>query len=142
MPEPKRGRLPQRLPYDQDEVDAPRVMVASAASLAPLGLTQLLARPVVGGHDVRQLMQAGMFAPGDIEAVVRAQRHPAQDGVGAANSTAAHDGDGIGVRRERGLKPLHLLDGMNVDRALPVADDPVVNSKHRPSQLAGRQPRR
>ncbi len=69
---------------------------------------------------MRQLMKTCLFAFTDIQPVVRADLHPALTSVSAAASPATHNGYRAGACRERGLEPLHLLDGMDVSFAMPI----------------------
>src|SRR5512139_2175126 len=110
MSQPLRGLLPQRLSHDENEVGPPRMMMTFTAGPATHGLTQLLPRPIIRGHDVRQLMKTCLFALTDTQSVVGADLHPPLNSVGAADSPAAHDGHRVSVRRKRNLEPLHLLD--------------------------------
>ncbi len=63
---------------------------------------------------MRQFVQACLFALADVVSVVRAELDPALKSVGVAAPLSAHHGYGIGVCRECGLEPVHLLDGMDV----------------------------
>jgi hypothetical protein len=75
-------------------------------------------------------MKACVFAFTDVQAVVRADLHPALGSVGAADSPATHHGYRVGVCRERSLEPLHLLDGMDVGCAIPMIQYSVILQKH------------
>jgi hypothetical protein len=59
------------------------MMMAFTAAPAARGLAQLLARAVVRGHDVRQFMQACLFAFTDVMPVVGADLDPALRSVSA-----------------------------------------------------------
>ena len=85
VPQPLRGRLAQRVLHDENEAGSPGVMMTPAAAPAARGLMRFMARPVVGGHDMGQLMQAGLFACADVEPVVCADLHPALTGKPAAS---------------------------------------------------------
>ena len=139
MSQPLRGLLPQRLSHDENEVGPPRMMMTFTAGPATYGLTQFLARPIIRGHNVRQLMKTCLFAFTDRQSVVGADLHPALKSVGAADSPAAHDGHRVCVRRKRNLEPLHLLDDMKVSRAMPIAYYLVVRNEQRASQSGDRQ---
>jgi hypothetical protein len=64
---------------------------------------------------MRQFMQARLLAFTDVVPAVRADLYPALKSVGMADSLSAHHGQGFAVSRERGLEPVHLLDGMDVN---------------------------
>jgi hypothetical protein len=130
MSQPQCGLLPQRLPDDENEVGPPRVMMTSAAAPATRGLAQLIAWSIIRGHDVCQLMKACLLALADVQAVVRADLHPALASVSVTDSPAADNGHRVRVRRECGPEPLPPLDGMDVSCALPVTYYPVILHKH------------
>jgi hypothetical protein len=119
MSQPQCGLLPQRLPNDENEVGPPRVMVTSAAAPPAAGLAQFMSGSVIGGHDMRQLMEACLLAFTDAQSVVRSDLHAALIGVGVTASPATHHGYRVRVRAERSPEPFHLLDGMNVSCAPP-----------------------
>jgi hypothetical protein len=129
--EPQCGLLPQSFPHDENEVGPPRMMMPSAAAPAANGLTQLISRAIISGHDMRQLMKTCLLASIDAQPVVRADLHPALTGVSVAASPAAHNGHRVRVCREGALEPLHLLDGTDVGRAKPVIYCPIILDKHR-----------
>jgi hypothetical protein len=112
--------LPQHFPYDQDKIEAPRVMMTLTAVSAEPGLPQLSSWPVVRTHDMRQFMQACVFAFTDCMSVVRADLDPAQKGVGVASSLSAHHGYRSSMGRESRPKPFYLLDGTDVSHAVPI----------------------
>jgi hypothetical protein len=130
MSQALRGLLPQGFSYDENKVDPPRVVMTPAAADATRGLAQFISRPIIRGHDMRQLMKTCVFAFTDTQPVVRADLHPALTSVSATASPAAHDGYRVGVRRERSLEPLHPLDGMEVRCALPVIYYAIIIHKH------------
>jgi hypothetical protein len=110
--------LSQDISYDQNKVYAPRVMMAFTAVLAEPRLAQFPAWPVIRAYDMRQFMQAGLFAFTDIVSVVHTDLDPSLKSVSAAASPSTLHGYGVGVCRERSLEPVHLLDGTNVIRAM------------------------
>jgi hypothetical protein len=77
-----------------------------------------------------QLMKARLFAFTDIGSVVRADLHPAPDGVSMAAAPATHNCYGVRVWREGCLEPLHLLDGMDINRAMPIGYYSIIHYKH------------
>ena len=79
---------------------------------------------------MRQLMKTCLFAFTDAKPVVRTDLHPPLTSVSATGSPATHNGDRVRVRRERSLEPLHLLDGMDVIRAVPIIYYPIILHKH------------
>ena len=89
-------------------------MMTPTAAPAARGLAQLLARAIIRGHNVRQLMQACLFAFTNVVPVVRTDLDPALRSVSAAASPSTHHGYRAGVCPERSREPVHLLDGMNV----------------------------
>src|SRR5215471_19841836 len=105
-------------------------MMTSAAAPAAHGLAQFISRSIIGGHDMRQLMETCLFTFADIQPVVRADLHPALTSGSVAASPAIHNGYRVGVCGERSLEPPHLLDGMDVGRALPVIYYPIILHKH------------
>src|SRR5262252_7887939 len=111
MPQQQRCLLSQRLSYNQNKIYAPCVMMAFTAVPAARGLAQLLARAAIRGHDMRQFMQACLFAFADVMPVVRTDLDPAQRSVSAAASASAHHGDRAGVCTKRSREPCHPLDG-------------------------------
>ena len=100
-------------------------MMTFTAFPATRRLAQLLARPVIRGHDVRQFMQACLFACTDVIPVIRADLDPALSSVSMAASLSTHHGYRPGICRERSREPAHLLDGMNVPCALLIVYYPV-----------------
>ena len=105
-------------------------MMASAAAAAAHGLAQFLSRSIIRGHYVRKLMKACLFAFTDIQPVVRTDLHPALTSVSVAASPATHNGYRAGASRERSVEPLHLLDRMDVSRAMPIIYYPITPHKH------------
>ena len=105
-------------------------MVAFAAAPPEPRLTQFLARPIIGANDVGQFMQAGLLAFAGAVPVVRADLDPALKGVSVADASSACYGYGDGVRWERSLEPVHLLDGMNIACAIPIAYYAIVLYQH------------
>ena len=97
---------------------------------AACGLAQLIVRAAIGGHDVRQFMQACLFASTDVRPVVRTDLDPALNGISAAASLSAHHGYRAGVRRERSREPVHLLDGMNVTCTMLIVYYAVIVYQH------------
>ena len=95
-------------------------MMTSAAAPAADGLAQFISRPVIGGHDMRQLMKTCLFAFTDTQPVVRSDLHLTLTSVSATASPATRNGYRIGVCRERSLEPLRPLYGMEVSCATPV----------------------
>ena len=85
---------------------------------------------------MRQFMQACPFAFTDAVSVVRADLDPALKSVSMAAPLSTHHGDGVGMRRECGLEPLHLLDGMDVSCTMPMVYYAIVDDQHRVGQLA------
>ena len=105
-------------------------MMTSTAAAAVHGLAQFLSRPIIRGHDMCQLMKTCLFAFTDIQAVVRANLHPALTSVSVAASPATHNGDRVGASRERRLEPLHPLDGMDVSCAMPIIYYSIILDEH------------
>src|SRR6516164_2505537 len=93
-------------------------------------LAQLLAESVIRGHDVRQFMQACLFAFTDVIPAVRADLDPALNSVSVAASLSAHHGYRAGVGRERSHEPVHPLDGMDVTRTMPIVYYAVIPDQH------------
>ena len=108
---------------------------------AACGLAQLIVRAAIGGHDVRQFMQACLFAFADAAPVVRADLDPALRSVGAAASPSTHHGYRAGVRPERSREPVHLLDGMDVNCTMLKTYYAVILYQHFAGQPADRQAR-
>jgi len=73
---------------------------------------------MIRGNDVRQFMQACLFAFTDVIPVVRAYLDPALSSVSVADSLSADHGYGAGVCPERSREPVHPLDGMDVTCAM------------------------
>jgi len=96
---------------------------------------------MIGAHDVRQFMQARVFAAADGVPVIRADLDPPLTGVGVADPPSAHHGYRVGVRRERGLEPVRLLDGMDVAGATPKINEAIVLDQQFGGQLAEWQAR-
>ncbi len=94
-------------------------MMALAAASTTHGLARFVPRSTVGRHDVRQLVKTGLFALADTHSVLNADPDPPLIGVCATDSHATYDGYWIRVSREGSLEPRHLLNGVNVGRALP-----------------------
>ena len=88
---------------------------------------------------MRQLMKACVFAFSDIETVVRSDLHATLGRVSVAQASATRNGYRIGVSRERSLEPVRLLNGMDVNCAVPEPDYLAVHDEHSASQLADRQ---
>jgi hypothetical protein len=140
MSQSLRGWSSQRLSHDENEVGPPGMMVTFTAGPAARRLTQFPAGPTFGGHDVRQFMQARLFARADTPPVVRADLHPTVGGVGAADAPAARNGYRVGVRRKRGREPVHLLNGVKVGPGMPIVHYLIIrNRQHVASQPADRQ---
>ena len=110
--------------------------VPAARRLAPL-----LARPVIRGHNVRQFMQACLFAFTDVVPVVRADLDPALSSVSVAASLSTDHGYRAGVCHECSCEPIHLLDGMDVPCAMPIVYYPVILDQYCMGQHADRQAR-
>ena len=113
----------------------------SAAIPAARRFAKLPAWPVIRGHDVRQFVQACLLACTDAIPVARADLDPALRRVSVAAAVSPHDGQRTGAPRERGREPVHLLDGMDITRAMPVRYDAVMPDQHRPGKLADWQAR-
>src|SRR6266567_2660160 len=128
--EAKGHLLSQHLSYDQNKVDAPRVMMTFAAVPAAPRLAKFLARPIIRGHDMRQFMQACLFACADVISVVRADLDQALKSVSVAASLSTHHGYGVGVCRERSLEPVHLLDGNDVTCTMLIAYYAIILDQH------------
>lgn len=96
-------------------------MMTFTAVPAKSGLAQLLAWPIIRAHDMCQFMKACLLAFTDVVPVVRADLDPMLKSVSAAASLSADDGYRVGVSRERGIEPVHLLDGMDVTRTTLMA---------------------
>lgn len=75
---------------------------------------------------MRQLMKTRVLALASIPPVVRADLHPPLSGISMAAPPAAHDDHRVGICRERSREPVHVLDGMDVRRALPKANQSVM----------------
>jgi hypothetical protein len=95
-------------------------MMTFTAVPAALRLAPLFARSVIGSHDVRQFMQACLFAFTDVMPVVRADLDPALNSVSVAAPLSTHHGYRAGVCQECCHEPIHLLDGMDVPCAMPI----------------------
>jgi hypothetical protein len=80
---------------------------------------------------MRQFMKACLFAFTDIQPVVRADPHQALTSVSATASPATHNGYRTRVRRERGLEPLRLLNGMDVSCTTPIIYYSIILYKDR-----------
>jgi hypothetical protein len=130
MSQPSCGLLSQRFSYDENEVGPPSVMMTFTAAPAMHGFAQFIGRPIVGGHDMRQLMKTCLFAFADTQSVVRADLHLALTSVSVTDSPAPDNGYRVRVGREGTLEPLHLLDGVEVSRAMPVIYYPAILHKH------------
>jgi hypothetical protein len=122
--------LSQGLAHEQDKVYAPRVMMTFTAAPAEPRLTQFLAWPIIGAHDMRQFVQACLFAFTDIVSVVRADLDPMLKSVSAASPLPANHGYEVGVCRERSLEPVQLLDGMDVICAMPMIYRVIILDQH------------
>lgn len=105
-------------------------MMTFTAVPASRRLTSLAGRPVVAGDDMGQFMQACLFAFTDVVPVVRADLDPALNSVGAAASPSANDRYRAGICRERCRKPIHLLDGNDVPRAMLIVNNAVILDQH------------
>lgn len=114
-------------------------MMASAAANAVAGLAQFTFRPIIGCHDMRQLMKTCLFAFTDIQSVVRADLHPQLVSVSMTASPAADNGYRVGVCRESSPVRFHLLDDVNVSCAMPVIYYPIILHEHSAAELADRQ---
>lgn len=116
-------------------------MMTFAAANAKPRFTSLLAWSVVGRDDVRQLVQARLLALPDVAAAVSAYLDSALKGIGVtAPAPAGHgDGDGVGMRGERGLEPVHPLDGMYISRAIPIIYYILALDQHFAGEVAYRQ---
>lgn len=77
-----------------------------------------------------QLMKACLLAFTDTQPVVRAYLHPSLPSVSVTGSPASHNGYRVVVCRERGVEPIHLLDGMDVSRAVPIIYYAIIIYKH------------
>jgi hypothetical protein len=106
-------------------------MMTPAAAPATHGLAQFLSRAIIRRHDMRQFMKACLFAFTDIQPVVRADPHQALTSVSATASPATHNGYRTRVRRERGLEPLRLLNGMDVSCTTPIIYYSIILYKDR-----------
>src|SRR5215469_12347251 len=131
MPQQQRRLLSQCLSYNQNKVDAPCVMMTFTAVPAARRLAPLLARPVIRGNDVRQFMQACLFAFTDVIPVVRADLDPALTSVSVAASLSTHHGYRAAVCPERSREPAHLLDGMDVTCTMLIVYYAVTLDQHR-----------
>jgi hypothetical protein len=79
---------------------------------------------------MRQFMQACLFAFTNVVSVVRADLDPALASVSVAASLSSHHGYGVGMSRERSLKPVHLLDGIDVTCTMLMAYYAIVLDQH------------
>ena len=66
------------------------MVMTFAADSAVHGLAQFILRPIIRGHDMRQLMQTRLLTFTNNKSVVRADIHPAQASVGMTVSPATH----------------------------------------------------
>jgi hypothetical protein len=94
-------------------------MMALTAASTKRRLARFAARSIVGRHNVRQLVQTGLLALARTHSVVNADPYRPLTSICPTGSSTAHDGYRIRVSRERGRKPRHLLNGVDVCRALP-----------------------
>jgi hypothetical protein len=133
MSQPQRGLLPQRFSYDENEVGSPGVMMTSTAVPTAHGLAQFIPRPIIRGHDMRQLMKTSLFTLTDAQPVVRADLYPALISISVADPPATDNGYRVRIRREGTVEPLHLLDGVNVTCTMPIIYYPIILHKHRAS---------
>jgi hypothetical protein len=115
------------------------MVMAFAAGSAPRGLTQFVSWPVVGRHDVRQFMKTGLLAFTDTHPVFRADLYQVLPGISVTAPAAAPDNDGFGAGGEGGPEPFGLLDGVEIGRAVPVANRIALPPERRQSQLADRK---
>ena len=79
---------------------------------------------------MRQFMQACLFAFTDVRSAVRADLDPTLKSVSLAASLSTHHGYEAGVCRERGLEPVHLLDGMDVTCTMLIAYYATILDQH------------
>jgi hypothetical protein len=86
---------------------------------------------MIRAHDVRQFMQACLFAFPDVVSVVRADLDPTLKSVSVTTSLSTHHGHGLGVCWERSLEPLCLLDGMDISYTMPTVYYAIVHYQHR-----------
>lgn len=101
-------------------------MMTFTTASAVGGLAQLPARPVIRGDDVRQFMQACLFALTNVMPAVRADLDSALRSVSAAASLPTHHGYRACICPERSREPAHLLDNMNVACTMLVVDCAVI----------------
>lgn len=106
------------------------MMMPSAAAPALRRLAQFFSRPAIGGHNMRQLVKAGLLAFTDVQPVFGADLHQPPAGIGVTASASARNDDRFRVNRERGLEPFRLLDGMQVRRAVPMTDSIVTQPEY------------
>src|SRR5258708_5992244 len=90
-------------------------MMTFTAVPAEPRLAQFVAWSIVRAHDMRQFMQARLFALGDVQSVVRADLDLTLKSVSVTAPFSPDHGYGNGVCRERSLEPVHPLDGKNVN---------------------------
>jgi len=79
---------------------------------------------------MRQFMQACLFAFADAVSIFRADLDPTLQSVSVAASLSTNHGYGVCVRRERGLEPVHLLDGLYVTYTVLVLYYGVILDQH------------
>jgi hypothetical protein len=125
--------------YNQNKINAPCVMMTFAAVNAKPWFTSLLAWSVVARDDMRQLVQARLLALPDVAAAVSAYLDSALKRIGVTAPAPAGHGHGVGMRGERGLEPVHPLDGMYISRAIPIIYYILALDQHFAGELADRQ---
>lgn len=79
---------------------------------------------------MRQFMQACLFAFTNVVSVVRTDLDPPLKSVSVTATLSTHHGNGVGVCWESSLEPLHLLDGMDVSRTMPVVYYAIAHDQH------------
>ena len=106
-------------------------MMTFTAVPAARRLAQLLAESVIRGHDVRQFMQACLFAFTDVIPAVRPDLDPALNSASVTASLSTHHGYRTGICWERGREPVHALNGMDVTCAILIVYYAVILDQHR-----------
>ena len=114
-------------------------MMTFAAATAKPGFTSLPAWSIVGRDDMRELVQARLLALPDVTAAVSAYLDSALKGIGVTASAPADHGYRVDMRGERGLEPVHPLDGMNISRAILIIYYTHALDQHLAGELAYRQ---
>jgi hypothetical protein len=79
---------------------------------------------------MRQFMQACLFAFTNAVSVVRTDLDSPLKSVSVAAALSTHHGHGVVVCRESSLEPLHLLDGMDVSRTMPMVYYAIAHDQH------------